>query len=280
MLKKLAIFVLMLFVLTVQAYPKTDKAQNASKHAAPSLPVAPVTPQKDDSQNLQPKADTHINADVRVISSPAKDRYDKAAFWINVVLAVIGICGIVAAVLTIRKLERQTKATEDSAKAALLNAQALITSERPWLLISIESYGVSLEDETPLSPVYIVKARNQGRTPAELIEGHCSCKLQSAYGFTPSDDMFDPFYAPNENLTVAGAEFLIRKFVPDAIVSEKDMEGMEPKMLYVYGKLLYWDTFKDRNDPRNVPYLTRWSFTYDLYRKQFHRTAGPWPKNT
>jgi hypothetical protein len=172
------------------------------------------------------------------------------------------------------------QAAQKSADAALLNAESLIVSERPLLLVSIESFGVSLKDETPLATIYRVIARNHGRTPAELIEGHCSCKLQSAYGFVPSDDMFDPFYAPNENLAVAGAEFLIRELVPDAIASEKDMEGMEPKMLYIDGKLVYWDTFKDRNDPQNEPYVTRWSFTYDMYRKRFHRTAGPWPKNT
>lgn len=56
-------------------------------------------------------------------------------------------------------MERQTKAAEDTAKSALLNAQAVINSERPWVsFFATHSQGV-----------YTFRAANMGRTPAEII---------------------------------------------------------------------------------------------------------------
>jgi hypothetical protein len=80
------------------------------------------------------------------------------AILANYLLVLAGIGGIVVAALTLRKIERQTKAGEDAANAALLNAQALINAERPWLMV--EACGF---------PSITLKMVNKGRTPAQLI---------------------------------------------------------------------------------------------------------------
>jgi hypothetical protein len=207
--------------------------------------------------------------------------YDKVAWAGNLLLVLVGIVGIGVAVCTQKKIERQTKAGETAAEAALLNVKALITSERPWLLVSIEPIQRNAGMIRSLSDTadYEVRAVNRGNTPAELVEGHCSIELQPIPDFIPAANLHDPIFAPKDNLTVQDQSFLIRP-VDTSMFSEKSMEGTNPKLWHAYGKLSYWDTFRDRSDQRNQPYVTQWSFTYDPFRKIFFRIAGPYPKNT
>ncbi len=53
---------------------------------------------------------------MRLISSPGKN-CDKAAVVVSFALTLIGIAGIVVAVITLREVERQTKATEEPLRA-------------------------------------------------------------------------------------------------------------------------------------------------------------------
>jgi hypothetical protein len=138
MFKALAILALALFVFPVQAYTQTNKAQQSSKSDKPAPSAAVVVPEHNDRPALQPEAEKHIEADVQVITAPAKDRYDKAPVWINFALAVIGVLGIGAAFVTLRKLERQTAATEKQ-------ANHMIAAERAWILAELSlSPGANL----------------------------------------------------------------------------------------------------------------------------------------
>src|ERR1700678_2551017 len=56
----------------------------------------------------------------------------------------------------------QMRANEMAAQAALLNAQAVIESERPWLVVTIE------KDET-MPAYFFFRVINKGKTPAQLI---------------------------------------------------------------------------------------------------------------
>jgi hypothetical protein len=107
MVRGLAFFLLTFYVLPVQTYAQTNKAQQAAKGDKPPSPVASVIPEHKGGPPLQPKADDHINADVRVISTPAKDGYDRAAFWINFALALIGAGGIAVGVCTVLFIQAQ-----------------------------------------------------------------------------------------------------------------------------------------------------------------------------
>ena len=159
--------------------------------------------------------------------------------------------------------------------------KAVINSERPWLLVDIEP--IEEPSESSDSPdMWVVRASNTGRTPAELRPDdtvYCSCKMQAAAGFIPPDDTRDPFNAPLRNLIVNGDGFEIRRFMPTDF-SQGELEGMTPRILHVYGRLLYWDTFRDRNDPKVEPFITQWDFTYNSDKGGFFRTAGPYTKNT
>ncbi|MGB6691303.1 MAG: hypothetical protein WBE76_26010 [Terracidiphilus sp.] len=109
-----------------------------------------------------------------IVSNPAPapavwSYHDKILWAAYVVLACLGYAGIMMALSLMKKIERQTVAAEtaaaaahDSAQAALLNAQALIDAERPWLVVTVE----------PSSTVengFTVTATNRGRSPAQVV---------------------------------------------------------------------------------------------------------------
>ncbi len=96
-------------------------------------------------------------------------------------MVFVGIAGILVAIWTLRKIERQTKATEGS-------VQALIASERAWLTASFirqatkfadgqwyktEPHTIALNDEEMSQGFYYgykMRVTNIGKTPA-LITG-------------------------------------------------------------------------------------------------------------
>jgi hypothetical protein len=95
--------------------------------------------------------------------------HDKIAWAATVVLAVLGWGGILLALSLLKKIDRQTgyaetaaEAAAASAQAALLNAQALIHSERPWVLMTVEPSRTAENSFT-------VMATNRGRTPARIV---------------------------------------------------------------------------------------------------------------
>ncbi len=69
---------------------------------------------------------------------------DRIAWGVNVLLALLGYAGIMMALSLLKKIERQTKyvetaatAARETAEAALLNTQAILHAERPWVLITV-----------------------------------------------------------------------------------------------------------------------------------------------
>jgi hypothetical protein len=112
-----------------------------------------------------------VSADVRVVSTPEKDGWDKASVWIDFALAVVGGLGIVAAFVTLRKLERQTAATEKQ-------ASHMIASERAWIMAELSlTPGANLAHTTE-SKTNQVKTNisvrlhciNDGSSPAWITE--------------------------------------------------------------------------------------------------------------
>ena len=169
-------------------------------------------------------------------------------------------------------------AARDNASATLLSAKAVMVSERPWLLVSI----VKHEYEHILSPdIYTIQARNAGRTPAELVAGHCVCRTHEVLFTGPSEGISDPFFLPMQNLIVNQDSFPIRTIDPESMLTQEDRDGfgLEPS-LFLYGWISYWDTFTDRSAPGAEPSMTRWIFRYDAAQKRFFRVAGNYTKNT
>lgn len=178
MLKRLVILALFVSVFCIQGVSQSHKTKQKAKGNEPTTTTAPSAPQQSNGLRLQNEYKDHVNADVRVVSTPSKDLYDKAAFWVNLVLAGVGIIGLFAAYHTLRKLERQTKAGEDAAKATLKQVDHLIASERAWVMADLRfELGSGLvwgDDGTELGgrtmATVILSIKNAGPTPAWVYE--------------------------------------------------------------------------------------------------------------
>jgi hypothetical protein len=78
------------------------------------------------------------HAATKVLNGPTSEPWpwhEKIAWSLGLALDIAGIIGLFFAVGTLKKLERQTKAGEESARAALDSARAVINSERAWVLV-------------------------------------------------------------------------------------------------------------------------------------------------
>ena len=80
----------------------------------------------------------------------------------NIALVIVGIADIVVAICTVKDIQEQTINTETAAKAARLNAQAVINAERPWLV-----GRSSIKKDDP--KLCLFGCRNQGITLAKII---------------------------------------------------------------------------------------------------------------
>ena len=98
---------LMLYVIPMQTHAQAHKAQQTSESDKPTSPIASITPQNNGGPGYQGERNEHVGADVRIISTPAKDHYDKAAVWVNVVLGVVGTIGVMIGVCTLVLIKRQ-----------------------------------------------------------------------------------------------------------------------------------------------------------------------------
>jgi hypothetical protein len=168
----------------------------------------------------------------------------------NLVLVVLGYAGIMMAVSLLRKIERQTgyaeaviEAAASSAHAALLNAQAVIHAERPWILITVEP-SRSMENS------FTVMATNRGRTPArivEILERHQIAIDEKRLPVTPefrSEKRAVPFapiiLLPGEFAAIKPFSRNDVKALCDSEERFKRIETWEEKV-FLYGKVVYQD---------------------------------------
>lgn len=175
---------------------------------------------------------------------------DRIAWAANLVLAIVGYAGVVLAVSTLKKIERSTRATEAvaeaatrSAEAALLTAQAIIESGRPWILISVKP-SRTIENS------FTVIATNRGRSPAKIIaaaeqimiaidEAHLPAAPE--YRSEEPDAMFVPIILlPGESTTIRSFGRDDVRGLCDSDETFRKVENWEEKV-YIYGKILYLD---------------------------------------
>jgi hypothetical protein len=88
--------------------------------------------------------------------------------WWYVLIAWPDGIAVWAVLATLGAIIWQSIETRRAAQASLLNAQALINAERPWLLVTVQ------EVPGPRGG-FSVKATNKGRTPAIIASAHLGC---------------------------------------------------------------------------------------------------------
>ena len=189
-LKGLAIFAVLLALtarpapLSAQAATHTETGQTvthsatAQKTLSPYPTPAPAQAQPQQDCNGVP-CEYQEPKTIYVPSAPATmiwTLHDKILWGAYLVLAILGYVGIMLAVSTLRKIERNTEAAEiaadaaqlaakaatETAQAALLQAQTILDAERPWVLVTAEpTRGVESS--------FDITATNRGRSPATIV---------------------------------------------------------------------------------------------------------------
>jgi hypothetical protein len=210
--------------------------------------------------------------------SIAKDWLDWGGWIFSIFLVVVGALQVWVLIRQAnimgkhaKHLENLAMAAGNNAKAALLNAQAVANAERPWLIVDIG------QDDTSMG-THLLRVWNRGKTPAELSDGRFGLGIHAPTGFVPDESVMGPFIVPIQTLTLSGEYFKIDTFHPHNFLIEKRTNPTD--LLYVYGKIVYWDTFTDRSQKDAEPCITRWCLTYDPARHIWYRTANGYSKNT
>jgi hypothetical protein len=246
----LKILALTFYILVVQAHAQSNQTLQTYQNGKPALPVLSVVQQKEKSQNHQPESGEHIDCNVRVISTSTKDRYDYAAFWVNLSLAVIGALGIIAAYSTLSTLERQTKAAEASAKAQM-------DADRAWVLARVAG-----QPEEPLTgnlikgviPGIVWEIQIFGNTPARIVRAEFRCRIVDPTPDMPSKPMLEPIpvYLPDPNFAEGRSVlppgekqlFIVDIESDSCLMRRLALVVIGKAFLCSYGKVEYEDAFK------------------------------------
>jgi hypothetical protein len=282
-LKGLATFAVLLAILQVPAAVASKTTEKsppqavANRQAAPPAASSKADPQETPSpasatdsesaaRDFQPP---HITVANPPPPAPAPWTWQEQVTWgANLVLALLGYAGIMMALSLLKKIDRQTgyaeaaaEAAAASAQAALLNAQAIIHAERPWILITVEP-SRSMENS------FTVMATNRGRTPARIIATEKRTWIAIDEKHLPSNPEYksEKAGAPLVPIILLPGEFAaIEPFCRDDVKglcdSEERFKRIETweEKLFLYGRVTYRDLIASAD---NQVHETNWCCWY------------------
>jgi hypothetical protein len=143
MLKRLAIFGMLLVVFCANSCADQVQAKQSNQKVA--TPVAVIPQQQHDGATLQGKEQKDVHADVKIVNPPQKDIYDKAPVWINFALVLVALgTGIV---IGWQSFETR-KAAEATRKSVELNASA----NTQWIRLKLLDMYSEAERNAPRPP--------------------------------------------------------------------------------------------------------------------------------
>jgi hypothetical protein len=217
----------------LDAQKKTGKAEQEDSKSATVPPCihcpncCPIEQPYTKSKEEQAKADS-------------LDLLYRRYMWATIIGVGAGVIGAIALIWS-------TILTRRAANAALLNAQAVIDSERAWLLPAILVEPRNLLEMAynnyPNSIEIAVRFSNVGRTPAWVTGWYCTSLITPNERVTPFE--YGEGYSSlnqGEPMTAGSSENLFADFAVTELSTIADIR--EGRMyFYVYGFLTYRDVF-------------------------------------
>jgi len=261
----LAILAVLLAITPAGVFAQATGQAGANRQSPPVSPSSISTPQS--SASPTPGTDSeggprdyqlpHITVTNPPPAPLIWTLHEQIAWAADLVLVILGYVGIMLAVSTLKKIARQTgyaEAAADtaaaSAQAALLNAQAIIHSERPWILISVEP-SRSMENS------FTVMATNRGRTPARIIATVERTRIAIDDKHLPGTPEYkdEKPGAPLVPIILLPGEFAaIKPFCRDDVKGFCDSEERYKRIetweekVFLYGKVTYRDLISPADD--------------------------------
>ncbi len=197
-------------------------------------------------------------------------------------LALVGYIGIMLALSTLKKIERNTALAEttaqaalDASQAALATANAILLSERPWILVSVEPI-ISKPNS------FTITATNKGRTPATIIAMYEQVGIKSDEAHLPATPEYGEKQGSQPMVPVTlipGESTPIKAFSRDDVPAIsgsgeqfKRIENWDEK-LFLHGKIVYRDLVSPRESNEHE---TNWCCWYIHGRQKSGMViAGP-----
>lgn len=178
---------------------------------------------------------------------PRSDKLYRAYLWATIIGVGGGIIGISFLIV-------QTLASKAAAKAAMLNAQAVINAERAWFCLNDNPFPQepSLVAYNTVTPEDVRKAhcfvdiKNFGNTPAKLIG--TKFRLMIGTGFNPPDiaAFFACAYDSSCDVIPSGANrFYQAELFPNGVIDSFQLEDLQKgnTSLWICGAVQYEDVF-------------------------------------
>ena|ERR1035437_9997534 len=150
----------------------------------------------------------------------------------------------------------QSNETRKAAKAALLNAQAFINAERPWILVKAEP---SKRREFGWELIAV----NKGRTPAEVVAQADNCIALDIMASLPDIAEYgkSKIY-PTPQIILPDEPFVIGEITQYSLFKNDQASITRFRNVetegYVYGSIIYRDLL---SPPSAEPHETRWCFS-------------------
>jgi len=181
-------------------------------------------------------------------SQKAKSGEYSPSWWHVFVAWPEGITALLL-LLTLAAITWQGWQTKKAADAALLNAEALVNSERPWLIAEVKREPKSLH-------FYEIRIANFGRTPARFIRGDATYVFAQNPTALPVPPTYSsPIILP-KNLVIAPDKGFPIPHGYD-IPSLLQHAGGPDKTLVIYGRVIYEDTIIP-----GIEHEVAWCFGY------------------
>lgn len=199
-----------------------------------------------------------------VVCVQTRDIYDWLVFGCDVALALVGIGGIIVAVFTLLKIERQTKASEDAVVAAnAARALAEDTAKRQLRAYVTVERGIIANVANPIhnrsdkpetvariidpqaGPTAQITIKNTGQTPAYNLIHWASIDIREYPLTTELPSMPPPEHSYRNVLGPSVPEVKTLR-MPRPLTTE-EIEGLRngSRAIYCHGEIGYRDAFKE-----------------------------------
>jgi len=228
-----------------KAATKTDKRQQAAADPKPQknevIKVDTVNVNKlnvDKQEDSLGKGNQNINR-----PPPYVRRLFAAENLPNLILCVIGIAGVIAAIYTLGAINRQTDATEKAVEVAQcsINLAGETAQRQLRAYICLDSAAVVFPQ--PAVPEAQVVFSNCGQTPAYDVRGWIHTWFTAYPLRVTLPEAQDNFRKGSETLAAGRKTTFVAARKPPLPPQQLAALGSPQFTLFVYGRILYKDTF-------------------------------------
>jgi hypothetical protein len=273
---RVIILTLVLAAAFAQSSPPTMSKQQKTANEKQKVSMAPETPAEVINNQKSPSEEGH-----RAVTE--QPRTSEKSIWGDVPTWLLVIVGAIAAWIAVRTLEDikiQTQNAGIAARAAETSANAIIRSERPWLLISAVRFESVVWETGRVQGAYFI-VQNYGKSPAWVVNMGGTFETLNNLGELPSEPVYE--HSANEEkrgiviVPVRGSEDRtenhVFKFPHHSLTEHGDFQKVvnEKKATWcIYGFVSYRDVF----DMENI-HETRFCYRLDNYPNFRAVDAGP-----